>query len=144
MTFEGGGGLFIFFLILLGMILAFLWTPEGRRQHPKAQKESTPERTRRPQARPPQARPPQARLPQRRPPQTDHPQARGFQNRNAEPPAPNSILIGRAFIVDGDSLRIQHTEIRLFGIDAPEINHPFGRQAKWTLLSLCRGQVIRA
>lgn len=53
-------------------------------------------------------------------------------------------LEGPAYIIDGDSLRIQKTEIRLFGVDAPEINHPYGQKAKWKLLELCKGQRITA
>lgn len=40
-------------------------------------------------------------------------------------------------------MRVQNQEIRLFGIDAPEMNHPYGKSAKWALLSLCKGQQIR-
>lgn len=39
---------------------------------------------------------------------------------------------------------IKKTQIRLFGVDAPEINHPYGKKAKWALVSLCKGQEIRA
>jgi endonuclease YncB( thermonuclease family) len=53
-------------------------------------------------------------------------------------------LEGPAYIIDGDSLRIQKTEIRLFGVDAHEINHPYGQKAKWKLLELCQGQRITA
>ena len=53
-------------------------------------------------------------------------------------------LEGPAYIIEGDSLRIQKTEIRLFGVDAPEINHPYGQKAKWKLLELCKGQRITA
>ena len=47
-------------------------------------------------------------------------------------------------MVDGDGLIILKTQIRLFGIDAPELNHPYGKNAKWALVSLCKGQTIRA
>jgi endonuclease YncB( thermonuclease family) len=33
-------------------------------------------------------------------------------------------LKGRAWVIDGDSLKIAQTEVRLWGVDAPEINHP--------------------
>jgi micrococcal nuclease len=33
---------------------------------------------------------------------------------------------------------------RLSGIDAPEIEHPYGKTAKWTLVKLCKGHEIRA
>ncbi|MCV6825533.1 MULTISPECIES: thermonuclease family protein [Halocynthiibacter] len=54
------------------------------------------------------------------------------------------VIRGYARIVDGDTIVIQKTQIRLFGIDAPEINHPYGKQAKWALVKMCKGQEIRA
>ncbi len=39
---------------------------------------------------------------------------------------------------------IRKTQIRLFGVDAPEINHPYGKKAKWALVAMCKGQTIRA
>ncbi len=54
------------------------------------------------------------------------------------------VLTGPAYVTDGDGLRIQKTEIRLFGVDAPEFAHPFGKKAKWALLGLCKGQTVRA
>ncbi|MCF2904037.1 thermonuclease family protein [Octadecabacter sp. CECT 8868] len=62
--------------------------------------------------------------------------------RAPEPPV--RVIEGRAFVTDGDSLVIKSVEIRLFGVDAPELNHPFGKRAKWALLALCKGQVIKA
>ncbi|WP_348540023.1 thermonuclease family protein [Shimia sp. R11_0] len=46
--------------------------------------------------------------------------------------------------MDGDTIKIKRKQIRLFGVDAPEMNHPFGKKAKWALVSLCKGQEIRA
>lgn len=46
--------------------------------------------------------------------------------------------------MDGDTITIKKTQIRLFGVDAPELNHPHGKKAKWALVSLCKGQLIRA
>ncbi|WP_268876854.1 thermonuclease family protein [Litorivita pollutaquae] len=54
------------------------------------------------------------------------------------------MLEGPAYVVDGDTVRIRKTQIRLFGIDAPEMNHPYGNKAKWALLSMCKGQMVRA
>lgn len=54
------------------------------------------------------------------------------------------VLQGAAFVVDGDSLVIRKTQVRLFGVDAPELNHPFGIKAKWALHGFCKGQSIRA
>lgn len=58
--------------------------------------------------------------------------------------AEKTILRGAAYVVDGDTIVIQKTQIRLFGIDAPEMNHPYGKKAKWALVSLCKGQQITA
>lgn len=55
-----------------------------------------------------------------------------------------SVLRGTAYVMDGDTIKIRKTQIRLFGIDAPEIDHPFGQKAKWALVSLCKGQSIKA
>ena len=73
--------------------------------------------------------------------------------QNPPPPAAPKVLVkqtspirlsGRAWIIDGDSLVIDRTEVRLFGIDAPELKHPFGQKAKWALVGLCKGCVIDA
>lgn len=54
------------------------------------------------------------------------------------------ILTGAAYITDGDTIKIKKTQIRLFGIDAPELNHPYGKKAKWALHKLCKDQIVRA
>lgn len=53
-------------------------------------------------------------------------------------------LRGRAWVIDGDTIDISGTRIRLVGIDAPEMDHPFGKSAKWALVNLCKGQEVRA
>lgn len=53
-------------------------------------------------------------------------------------------LVGRAWVVDGDTIVIQNTNIRLYGIDAPEMEHPYGAKSKWAMVALCKGQVITA
>jgi micrococcal nuclease len=53
-------------------------------------------------------------------------------------------LRGRAWVIDGDTIDINGTRIRLAGIDAPELDHPYGKSAKWTLVNLCKGQEVRA
>jgi endonuclease YncB( thermonuclease family) len=47
-------------------------------------------------------------------------------------------------VVDGDTIKINNTQIRLFGVDAPELNHPYGKKAKWALHALCKDQIVRA
>jgi endonuclease YncB( thermonuclease family) len=53
-------------------------------------------------------------------------------------------ISGKAYIIDGDSLVIRKQELRLFGVDAPEFDHPYGKSAKSALIQLCNGHVIRA
>ncbi|MEM6588139.1 MAG: thermonuclease family protein [Pseudomonadota bacterium] len=67
-----------------------------------------------------------------------------FNSKTSQPAERGVTIIGSAYVIDGDSLVIQKTQIRLFGVDAPELNHPFGQKAKWTLVGLCKGQTITA
>lgn len=53
-------------------------------------------------------------------------------------------MTGRAWVIDGDTIDIGGTRIRLAGIDAPELDDPYGGKAKWTLVNLCKGQNVRA
>lgn len=54
------------------------------------------------------------------------------------------MLTGAAYVVDGDTIKIGNRQIRLFGIDAPEMSHPYGKKAKWAMHALCKGQIVRA
>jgi endonuclease YncB( thermonuclease family) len=67
-----------------------------------------------------------------------------FDAQTAKPDIKHRQLKGRAYIIDGDSLVIQKTQVRLFGVDAPELNHPYGQKAKWALHGFCKGQTVRA
>lgn len=69
---------------------------------------------------------------------------RPFNRAKSRPVAGPETLSGAAYVVDGDTITIRRTQIRLFGIDAPEMNHPHGRNAKSALISLCKGQQVRA
>ena len=51
-------------------------------------------------------------------------------------------FIGPSYVVDGDTIIVNKMSIRLFGIDAPEIEHPYGINAKWDMFDLCKGQEI--
>jgi micrococcal nuclease len=55
-----------------------------------------------------------------------------------------STVAGPCWVIDGDTITIDRITNRLFGIDAPELDHPYGQKSKWALLSLCKGQVVRA
>ena len=55
-----------------------------------------------------------------------------------------AALVGPCWVVDGDTIIIGKVTIRLFGIDAPELDHPYGQKAKWALHNMCKGKVVRA
>ena len=55
-----------------------------------------------------------------------------------------TVLRGRCWVIDGDTIVINNIRIRLAGIDAPELDHPWGRQSKWALIQLCKGQTVTA
>ena len=55
-----------------------------------------------------------------------------------------SEIFGPCWVIDGDTIVINKITIRLFGIDAPELDQPYGQKAKWALLNLCKGQVVHA
>jgi micrococcal nuclease len=55
-----------------------------------------------------------------------------------------TTISGRCWVVDGDTIVIDGLNIRLAGIDAPEMDHPFGKNAKWALMNLTKGQIVMA
>ncbi|MEZ5685225.1 MAG: thermonuclease family protein [Paracoccaceae bacterium] len=67
-----------------------------------------------------------------------------FDARSAQHLKKPRVLSGPAWVTDGDTITINKTQIRLFGIDAPELNHPYGVRAKRALMRFCKGQTIRA
>ena len=63
--------------------------------------------------------------------------------RHACTPGP-TILKGRCYVIDGDTITINSVPIRLAGIDAPELDHPYGQAAKWAMVRITKGQIITA
>ena len=53
-------------------------------------------------------------------------------------------LKGKCHVIDGDTIVISGTKIRIAGIDAPELDHPWGNKSKFALISLCKGKVVTA
>jgi len=51
-------------------------------------------------------------------------------------------LKGKAYVVDGDGLKVQGHNIRLHGMDAPEIDQSYGRLAKSHLWTLAGGKTV--
>lgn len=84
--------------------------------------------------------PPSRATPQKRPATKQQP----FDAQSAHKRPVSTTLQGPAYVVDGDTVVIQKTQIRLFGVDAPEMDHPHGKNAKWALVNLCKGKTIRA
>lgn len=69
---------------------------------------------------------------------------RGYTPTAASAVRQGGVLEGSAWVTDGDTIVIDGITIRLFGIDAPELDHPYGRNARSTLIGLCKGQRVRA
>ncbi|MEP1765269.1 MAG: thermonuclease family protein [Sulfitobacter sp.] len=59
-------------------------------------------------------------------------------------PAQHAVVTGKCFVNDGDTIQIGKVRLRLAGIDAPEMEHPWGKKAKWELVKLYKGQIITA
>ena len=53
-------------------------------------------------------------------------------------------ISGRCWVIDGDTVVIDRINIRLAGIDAPELDHPWGQKSKWALVHLTRGRKVTA
>lgn len=64
--------------------------------------------------------------------------------RQVEEQVGQQIIKGHCWVIDGDTIVINKVHIRLSGIDAPELDHPYGQNAKRTLMALCRGQIVTA
>ena len=96
----------------------------------------------------PPSKPREPIYPQRRASPAARPKAPVVQSAKPPAAAPNvSIsqhISGKCYVIDGDTIVIQGAHIRLAGIDAPELEHPWGKKAKWELVRLCKGQIITA
>jgi endonuclease YncB( thermonuclease family) len=67
-----------------------------------------------------------------------------FDATTAHPVSRLRVLEGPAYVIDGDTITIKKTQVRLYGIDAPELHHPYGKKAKWAMVRLCKSCRIRA
>ena len=61
-----------------------------------------------------------------------------------QPLPTETVVRGRCWVIDGDTIVINKIHLRLAGIDAPELDHPWGQQSKWALVQLCKGQTVTA
>ena len=53
-------------------------------------------------------------------------------------------ISGKCYVIDGDTIKIGQMRLRLAGIDAPELNHPWGKKAKWELVAMCEAAKFMA
>lgn len=60
------------------------------------------------------------------------------------PRAKYERLTGTCYVIDGDTIMIRNTRIRLWGIDAPELDHSYGHKSKWALIHLTKGRKVTA
>ncbi|MDA5093259.1 thermonuclease family protein [Aliiroseovarius sp. KMU-50] len=51
-------------------------------------------------------------------------------------------LRGKAWVIDGDTIVVSNIKVRLAGIDAPELDQPWGKKAKWEMVKICKGQTV--
>lgn len=56
----------------------------------------------------------------------------------------HEVIKGHCYVIDGDTIVINKVNVRLAGIDAPELDQPYGKAAKGTLIRLCSGRVVTA
>lgn len=64
--------------------------------------------------------------------------------RDRRLPQAGEVLHGRCWVIDGDTIVIDNVRLRIAGIDAPELDHPWGQRSKWALVQLCKGQTVTA
>ena len=61
------------------------------------------------------------------------------------PAIPDShMLEGRVQVIDGNTIAIEDTKIRLAGIEAPELSEPWGQKPKLTMVEICNDHIISA
>ena len=95
-------------------------------------------------------RPPQKKKPQTRPAYTPKRQTQTkftYQERKTVVIARTTSqekLCGYCHVIDGDTIVINKIKIRLAGIDAPELHHPWGNKSKWAVVHMCKGKKITA
>ena len=64
--------------------------------------------------------------------------------RHAPPPTipVSRKLKGKAWVIDGDTIVVSKIKVRLAGIDAPELDQPWGQKSKWKMVEICKGRTI--
>jgi len=49
---------------------------------------------------------------------------------------------GYAHVIDGDTIKIRGMKIRLAGINAPELNRPYGVKSKYEMVKIVKGKTV--
>ncbi|WP_299350124.1 thermonuclease family protein [uncultured Shimia sp.] len=114
-------------ILVGGVIISLTWAVVGSHVKPKPQQ-------------------PRSNRPKPAKPETRKRQQAG-QTRARQKIAPRPVqseLTGRVYVIDGDTIVIRGAKIRLAGIDAPEIDEPYGQKAKWAMVRMCKGHVVTA
>lgn len=57
-------------------------------------------------------------------------------------PFSNRPLTGHAHVIDGDTIVVAGIKVRLAGIDAPELDRPWGQKSKWTMVDIVKGKKV--
>jgi endonuclease YncB( thermonuclease family) len=67
------------------------------------------------------------------------------QVRTVSTAAPKALtpFTGQVHVIDGDTIVVNRTRIRLFGMDAPELSQHGGRRAQSHLILLAGGKLVR-
>jgi len=91
-----------------------------------------------------QARTDVKHIPKPKPPiKDDHSHVTNGVKHAPPPPIPSSRkLRGKAYVIDGDTIIVSKIKIRLTGIDAPELDQPWGQKSKWEMINICKGHTI--
>ena len=67
----------------------------------------------------------------------------GVEHKPPPEVPPSRRLHGKAYVIDGDTIVVEKIKVRLAGIDAPELDQPWGQKSKWEMVKICIGQSIR-
>jgi endonuclease YncB( thermonuclease family) len=78
----------------------------------------------------------------RGPARSDARDNRSGWNSTPPPIPPSREIVGKCYVIDGDTIIIRKIKIRLAGIDAPELDQSFGQKSKWAMVNICKGQAI--
>nr|WP_170427156.1 thermonuclease family protein [Ruegeria arenilitoris] len=85
---------------------------------------------------------PRAHVPPRKTP--DQSPWRSPAPERPDPKPTLRTITGKCYVIDGDTIVISKTKIRIAGIDAPELEHPWGKKSKYAVVQMCKGKVVTA